>query len=639
MADTKLSDLAALTGAGSASGDLFLAVDVSDTSMAASGTDKKITRDELAIALGVLSQSAADARYSALAHTHSFASLTSKPTTISGYGITDAYTKAEVDDADMALQANIDAALTETEADALYSPLGHTHTFASLTSKPTTVAGYGVTDFNSLGDARWSLLAHTHTFASLTSKPTTISGYGIVDAFTQTAADALYSALGHTHTFASLTSKPTTLAGYGITDALGLHGTADLATALATPRNINGVAFDGTANITVAAAAGTLTGATLAANVLASSLTSVGTLLNLTVTNTITGSISGNAATATALATARAINGVNFDGTAAITVTAAAGTLTGTTLNATVVTSSLTAVGTIATGVWQGTAIAAAYIGSHSHAAADITSGVLAAARIATGTPDGTKFLRDDQVWSTVSATDATKLPLAGGTMTGQITSTLGTITTDIRVLSATATWNASGVTFYGAVFNITNTASAAASKFMDFQIGGVSKASIVKDGTFQASVGSASAPGFCIPGGGGNGFGIYTDVAHRMAFAFDGVPQAALDFRGSATNGWTIRSNGYYGFSSSTDVIANVADVALGRTSARRAQINNGTAGTFGDLDVRSLFTSASSTTQAGLRLPHGSAPTTPVDGDEWSTTSGRFCRINGVTKQYTLT
>ena len=38
-------------------------------------------------------------------------------------------------------------------------------------------------------------------------------------------------------------------------------------------------------------------------------------------------SCTGNSATATALATARAINGVDFDGTAAITVTAAAGTL------------------------------------------------------------------------------------------------------------------------------------------------------------------------------------------------------------------------------------------------------------------------------------------------------------------------
>ena len=53
--------------------------------------------------------------------------------------------------------------------------------WTSITGKPTTVGGYGITDFNSLGDARWSLLAHTHTFASLTSKPTTIGGYGITD--------------------------------------------------------------------------------------------------------------------------------------------------------------------------------------------------------------------------------------------------------------------------------------------------------------------------------------------------------------------------------------------------------------------------------------------------------------------------
>lgn len=97
--------------------------------------------------------------------------------------------------------------------------------------------------------------------------------------------------------------------------------------------------------------AATVTGAAQAA------ITSVGTLSGLTVTAAIVGSVTGNAATATALATPRAINGVNFDGTAAITVTAAAGTLTGTTLNATVVTSSLTAVATITTGVWNAGAV------------------------------------------------------------------------------------------------------------------------------------------------------------------------------------------------------------------------------------------------------------------------------------------
>lgn len=76
----------------------------------------------------------------------------------------------------------------------------------------------------------------------------------------------------------------TALAGSKITG--DITGNAGTATALATARTINGVSFDGTANITVAAAAGTLTGSTLASGVTASSLTSVGTLTSLSVSGT-----------------------------------------------------------------------------------------------------------------------------------------------------------------------------------------------------------------------------------------------------------------------------------------------------------------------------------------------------------------
>jgi hypothetical protein len=62
---------------------------------------------------------------------------------------------------------------------------------------------------------------------------------------------------------------------------IAIDGNSGSTTKLATARNINGVAFDGTAAITVATAAGTLTGDTLASNVLTSSLTSVGTLISV----------------------------------------------------------------------------------------------------------------------------------------------------------------------------------------------------------------------------------------------------------------------------------------------------------------------------------------------------------------------
>jgi len=48
----------------------------------------------------------------------------------------------------------------------------------------------------------------------------------------------------------------------------------------------------------------------------------------------------------------------------------------------------------------------------------------------------------------------------------------------------------------------------------------------------------------------------------------------------------------------------------------------------------VRGRFLAlAATTTQVSLRVPHGSAPTSPVDGDIWTTTAGVFVRVNGTT------
>jgi hypothetical protein len=78
------------------------------------------------------------------------------------------------------------------------SAVATTGTFASLTSKPTTISGYGITD------------AFSGSYTDLTSKPTLFSGsYSDL-----TNKPSLFSG-----SFADLSNKPTTISGYGITDA------------------------------------------------------------------------------------------------------------------------------------------------------------------------------------------------------------------------------------------------------------------------------------------------------------------------------------------------------------------------------------------------------------------------------------
>jgi hypothetical protein len=129
------------------------------------------------------------------------------------------------------------------------------------------------------------------------------------------AATLLYASANDSWNFNKLLSAVSfTGAGTGLTGtaaALNIGGSSATATALQTARAINGVNFDGTAPVTITAAANTLTGTSLASGVLASSLTSVGTLSGLTVTAPITGSVTGNAGSATVAATANALGTAN----------------------------------------------------------------------------------------------------------------------------------------------------------------------------------------------------------------------------------------------------------------------------------------------------------------------------------------
>jgi hypothetical protein len=199
------------------------------------------------------------ANYSAAGHSHSFASLTSKPTTLTGYGITDAYP----------LSGNPSSFLTTSAADAAYVSLAGSYSnpvwitaldsskitglAASLATKADLVGGLvpsnqlpsfvddviEAADFGSLPGSgatgkiyvtinngktyRWS----GSVYVELTD---TTAIWGEISGIVTNQADLIthlstnYATAGHSHSFASLTSKPTTLTGYGITDAYPLSG-------------------------------------------------------------------------------------------------------------------------------------------------------------------------------------------------------------------------------------------------------------------------------------------------------------------------------------------------------------------------------------------------------------------------------
>ena len=107
-------------------------------------------------------------------------------TTLTGYGITDAYTKTETD---TAVGKKADKATTLTGygiADA-YTKTETDTAIGKKADKATTLTGYGIAD------------AYTKTetdtaIGKKADKATTLTGYGITDAYTKTAADAKITA-------------------------------------------------------------------------------------------------------------------------------------------------------------------------------------------------------------------------------------------------------------------------------------------------------------------------------------------------------------------------------------------------------------------------------------------------------------
>ena len=135
---------------------------------------------------------------------------------------------------------------------------------------PVTLGGTGV-----------STIAGLKTALTLNNVNNTTDLTKPISTLTQTALDLKLNAVDTSKYTKQNYTDSALLTKLSIT---GNAATSSTATKLATARNINGVAFDGSGDITItsSADAGTLTGTTLKSTITGSSLTSVGTIASLT---------------------------------------------------------------------------------------------------------------------------------------------------------------------------------------------------------------------------------------------------------------------------------------------------------------------------------------------------------------------
>lgn len=119
-------------------------------------------------------------------------SLTGKPTTLSGYGITDAMNTSH--SANTITSTNItnwNSAYGWGNHAGLYRPIGYIPSWNEITTKPTTIAGYGITDaVMTIGN---QTVAGNKTFTGLTTVPIPINS---TDAATKAYVDGIIKVLG-----------------------------------------------------------------------------------------------------------------------------------------------------------------------------------------------------------------------------------------------------------------------------------------------------------------------------------------------------------------------------------------------------------------------------------------------------------
>jgi hypothetical protein len=142
--------------------------------------------------------------------------LSGTPVTLAGYGIADAYTKAN-SDARYALTTD---SYTKIAADARFLPIAGTAVAATILATVRNINGIA---FNGSANITIPYSTGAVPWAALTGAPTTLAGYGITDSYTKVTSDALYQTIALALTQTSGDARYLKLAGGTLTGALTVN--------------------------------------------------------------------------------------------------------------------------------------------------------------------------------------------------------------------------------------------------------------------------------------------------------------------------------------------------------------------------------------------------------------------------------
>jgi hypothetical protein len=186
-------------------------------------------------------------------------------------------------------------------------------------------------------------------------------------------------------------------------------------------------------------------------------------------------------------------------------------------------------------------------------------------------------------------------LPTTGGTMTGTITSTIGTVTANTPMITGTQTWNNGAVTFYGIYHNVTNTASGANSRLLSLNVSGIEHFRVNKDGAFGIVAGNWS-----VDASGNQGLAGYIFNANGKYYL-------------QPSTGLRLSSDRFVAWANTTSADQTL-DTGLYRNAAGVVEVNNGTAGTFRDIKVRSIIIDGAPSTAGAGQIAIGADTRTTI-------------------------